>query len=147
MDGNNIASIICSALSFVGTIVVAIITTHNHVEARRGADANEDTKREMTAIRKDLDRLEEKQDLTTQILDANNLQTSRIDLRQALEHSRDDIPAILELARRYFVELHGDADLGPKFLYWVKEKRVVRWANTHKTDISDIIKCAKHPQS
>lgn len=146
MDENT-ASIICSVLGLVGTIVVAIITTHNHAEARRGADANEDTKREMAAMRKDMDLLEQKQDQTIKVLDANNLQTSRIDLRQALEHSRDDIPAILELARRYFVELHGDADLGPKFLYWVKEKHVLAWAQAHKTDIADIIECAKHPES
>lgn len=135
MDGN----IICSIVTALATIIVAVITSRNHAETKRGANASEATNRAITCMRKDIKII--KQDLA-----ANNLETSRIDLRQALEHSRDDIPAMLELAQRYFVELHGDADLGPKFLYWVKEKHVMIWAKQHKTDISEIIYCAKHPQ-
>lgn len=77
-------------------------------------------------------------------LDANDLKTARIDLRTALVHSRDDIPAVLELARIYFINYHGNADLGRKFLAWVKEYKVESWAKRHKEDISNLIKAAKH---
>lgn len=77
-------------------------------------------------------------------LRANDLKTSRIDLRTALCHSRDDIPAMLELALDYFVVQGGDADLGPKFLYWVKEYNVEQWATEHGKDISQIIRSARY---
>lgn len=75
---------------------------------------------------------------------ANDLQTARIDLRQALQHSADDIPAVLELARIYFLNLHGNADLGRKFLAWVKKYHVQEWADAHEEDIANLIEAATH---
>lgn len=129
MDGN-IATIICSALTALGTIVVAVITSRSHGEAKA-------TNRAINNIKKDIKQI--KSDLAE-----NNLETCRVDLRQAFHHSRDDIPATLELSWRYFVDLHGDADLGPKFLQWVEEYNVRQWAKDHKYPLGTIIKCATH---
>lgn len=95
------------------------------------------TQREIELINKRLDTLEQKED-------ANNLQTARIDLRQALQHSPDNIPAVLELARIYFLNLGGNADLGRKFLAWVKKYNVQEWADTHDEDIANLIEAATH---
>lgn len=95
------------------------------------------TQREIEAINQRLDSLEKKED-------ANGLQTARIDLRQALQHSPDNIPAVLELARIYFLNLHGDADLGRKFLAWVKKYNVQEWADAHDEDIANLIEEATH---
>lgn len=74
----------------------------------------------------------------------NNLQTCRIDLRQALQHSPDNIPAILELARIYFINYRGNADLGRKFLAWFKKYEVQRWADAHDEDVSNLLEAATH---
>lgn len=95
------------------------------------------TQREIELINKRLDTLEQKED-------ANNLQTARIDLRQALQHSPDNIPAVLELARIYFLNLGGNADLGRKFLAWVKKYNVQDWADAHDEDIANLIEAATH---
>lgn len=138
MDGTNLANIICGAFSLIGVIVVALISNHTKAETKRGADASVATKKEVSKINERLDKFEAG-------LDQNNLQTCRIDLRQAFHHSRDDIPATLELSWRYFVDLHGNADLGPKFLQWVEEYKVREWAKEHKYPLTTIIKYAKHP--
>lgn len=98
---------------------------------------SQSTQRQIEAINERLDVLEQKED-------ANNLQTARIDLRQALQHSPDNIPAVLELARIYFLNLHGNADLGRKFLAWVKKYNVQGWAETHDEDIANLIEAATH---
>lgn len=95
------------------------------------------TQREIEAINSRLAILERKED-------ANNLQTARIDLRQALQHSPDNIPAVLELARIYFLNLGGNADLGRKFLAWVKKYNVQEWADAHDEDIANLIEAATH---
>lgn len=137
MDGD-LTTIICAVITAISTIIVAVVTSHTRSETKRGADASEATNRAINDMRHDINQI--KNDLVE-----NNLETCRVDLRQALEHSRDDIRAILELARRYFVDMHGDADLGPKFLFWVEEKRVRRWAKENRYSIGEIIGCAKHP--
>lgn len=123
-----------SVLSAVSAIIVAYMT----FVAKKDNDKNHQTSMKTSVdILKQLNHLDKR-------LGANDLKTSRIDLRTALTHSRDDIPAMLELAQDYFVVNHGNADLGPKFLYWVKEYKVEQWAAEHNEDISEIIECAKH---
>lgn len=75
---------------------------------------------------------------------ANNLQTARIDLRQAMQHSPDNIPAVLELARVYFLHYRGNADLGRKFLSWFKKYKVQEWADAHGEDVSNLIEAASY---
>lgn len=77
-------------------------------------------------------------------MEANNLQTARIDLRQAIQHSPDNIPAVLELARLYFINYHGNADLGRKFLAWFKKYKVQEWADAHGEDVANLIEAASH---
>lgn len=98
---------------------------------------SQSTQCQIEALNQRLDVLERKED-------ANNLQTARIDLRQALQHSPDNIPAVLELARIYFLNLHGNADLGRKFLAWVKHYEVEKWGEDHDEDITNLIEAATH---
>lgn len=113
-----------------GTIAVAAMTYKNGKVSKRGAEASSSTKEEIVSIR--------------QTLAKNDLRTCRIDFRQALSHSRDDIPAILELASEYFLEFGGNADMGRKFLYWIEEYKVEEWAKKHRVDIEPLIKAAEH---
>ena len=111
---------------------------NKHAEQLRvSRSAQQQTQRQLESINQRLDTLERKED-------ANNLQTARIDLRQALQHSPDNIPAVLELARIYFLNLHGNADLGRKFLAWVKNHHVQEWADVHDEDIANLIEAATH---
>lgn len=100
---------------------------NNHAKQLK---ASEDTNRRLEALE--------------QQMVSNNLQTARIDLRQALQHSPDNIPAVLELARIYFLNFHGNADLGRKFLAWVKKWDVQQWADEHGEDIANLIEAATH---
>lgn len=122
--------IVKTIITVGGTIAVAAMTYKSSKESKRGADASASVKAEVKNIRG--------------ILAKNDLRTCRIDFRQALEHSRDDIPAILELASEYFLDMGGNADMGRKFLYWVGEYKVAAWANKHQVDIEPLIAAAKH---
>lgn len=113
-----------------GTIAVAAMTYRSSKESKRGADASSSVKEEIGVIKKTLAK--------------NDLRTCRIDFRQALAHSRDDIPAILELASEYFLDFGGNADMGRKFLYWVEEYEVEEWAKKHRVDIDPLINAAEH---
>lgn len=124
---SNIATIIVAAISALGSIAGVIISS-------KGASNNTVG---MKKLSKKMDKLEDR-------MKANDLQTARIDLRGVLEYSRDNIPAVLELARIYFINMHGNADLGRKFLAWVKEYKVEAWAKKHHEDISNLIEAAKH---
>lgn len=128
-------------VSFIAIIPVLLqmkkdraISDNKHAEQLK---VSRSTQRELESIIERLDALERKED-------ANNLQTARIDLRQALQHSPDNIPAVLELARIYFLNLGGNADLGRKFLAWVKKYNVQEWADTHDEDIANLIEAATH---
>lgn len=122
----------------IATIIVALISAGASISgviiSSRGATNHS---KGIKKIERDIDKLSKQ-------LAANDLKTARIDFRTALVHSRDDIPAVLELARIYFINHHGNADLGRKFLAWVKEYKVEAWAKKHKEDISNLIKAAKH---
>lgn len=122
--------IIKSSLTLAGTIFVAFMTYRSSKESKRGADASSSVKAEVKNIKK--------------ILAKNDLRTCRIDFRQALEHSRDDIPAVIELASEYFLDMGGNADMGRKFLFWVEEYKVKAWAKKHQVNIAPLIKAAKH---
>lgn len=124
---SNIATIIVAAISALGSIAGVIISS-------KGASNNTTGMRKLS---KKMDKLEDR-------MKANDLQTARIDLRGALAYSRDNIPAVLELARIYFINMHGNADLGRKFLAWLKEYKVEAWAKKHHEDISNLIEAAKH---
>lgn len=122
--------IVKSVLTLAGTVFVAFMTYKSSRESKRGADASSSVKTEVKNIKT--------------ILAKNDLRTCRIDFRQALEHSRDDIPAILELASEYFLDMGGNADMGRKFLHWVDEYKVPEWAEEHQQDVAPLIEAAKH---
>lgn len=122
--------IIKSILTLAGTVFVAFMTFKTSQESKRGADASHSVKSEVKNIK--------------DILAKNDLRTCRIDFRQALEHSRDDISAVLELASEYFLDMGGNADMGRKFLFWVDEYKVEEWAHKHQIDIARLIEAAKH---
>jgi len=108
------------------------------------AEASNDVKARLARMESRQEQMERKVDKMDAALDANNLQTARIDLRQALQHSPDNIPAVLELARVYFLNYHGNADLGRKFLAWFKKHKVQEWANAHDEDVANLIEAASH---
>lgn len=137
----NLATIVVAAIGAVSSIITVIISNHHRV------DSNKNHKEQLKVDKKtqtEVKNLTKKVDTIDAQLQANNLQTARIDLRQAFEHSPDDIPAILELSRIYFINLKGNADLGRKFLAWVKEYHVKEWAQKHHEDIANLIKAATH---
>lgn len=122
--------IIEALLSVGGTIAVALLSYKSSKESKRGADASVSTKDDIKNIKITLAK--------------NDLRTCRIDFRQALEHSRDDISAVLELASEYFLDLGGNADMGRKFLYWIEEYKVEEWSAKHQIDIKPLIEAARH---
>lgn len=126
----NWTEIVKALITVGGTIAVALLSYRSSKESKRGADASVSTKDDIKNIKVTLAK--------------NDLRTCRIDFRQALEHSRDDIPAILELASEYFLDMGGNADMGRKFLYWVEEYKVAAWADKHQVDIEPLIAAAKH---
>lgn len=54
----------------------------------------------------------------------NNLQTARVDLNQAIEHTPHEHKAILDLAWHYFVELGGDTYMTGIFKDWAEKEQV-----------------------
>ncbi len=65
----------------------------------------------------------------------NNLQTARVDLNQAIEHTPHEHKAILDLAWHYFVELGGDTWMTGRFIEWADQEHV---------DITYILKYIRH---
>lgn len=122
--------IVKTIITVGGTIAVAALSYRASRESKRGADASYRVKAEVKNI--------------SDTLAKNDLRTCRIDFRQALEHSRDDIPAILELASEYFLDMGGNADMGRKFLFWVEEYKVQEWSDKHQVNIEPLIKAANH---
>ncbi len=57
-------------------------------------------------------------------LTQNNLQTARVDLNQAIEHTPHEHKAILDLAWHYFVELGGDTYMTGVFKDWAEKEQV-----------------------
>lgn len=68
-------------------------------------------------------------------LEANNLQTARVDLTTAIEHAPHEHEAILKLGDHYFLELGGDAWMSGIFR---------KWANAEGVDISYIVEQVPH---
>lgn len=124
---NGLATIFVALIGAIASISGVLITSRGAKQHDKGMDK----------LANDIKRISKQ-------LDANALKTARIDLRTAIVHSPDDIPAVLELARIYFINHRGNADLGRKFLGWIKEYKVVAWARKHHEDISNLIDAAKH---
>lgn len=61
--------------------------------------------------------------MQTELTD-NNLQTARLDLMTAIEHTPHEHEAILNLATHYFLQLHGDAWMSGVFRRWATEEKV-----------------------
>jgi len=133
-------------------IITASVTIYEIKNVKRDAsakheqqtEASNDLKARLARIESRQEQTERKVDKMDAALGANNLQTARIDLRQALQHSPDNIPAVLELARVYFLNYHGNADLGRKFLAWFKKYKVQEWADAHGEDVANLIEAASH---
>lgn len=134
------ATVICTAITAIATIAVAIISKNNHNTDKH---VKADLERMSTSLRNvhnHLGAIEAK-------LNDNDLQTCRIDFRQMVLHCPDNIPAVLEVATRYFLDLGGNADMGALFLWWVQKYNVEQWANEHRRDIGPLLACARHLKS
>lgn len=145
MDGDNITQIILGIIGTIVPLATLLVSLKTHAT---NANNHKKQANHSMATQKALDELRADMDTTHQTLlehlERNDLQTCRIDFRQALKDSPDNIPACLEIARVYFLNLHGNADMGRKFLAWVKEYKVEQWAKRHHEDISNLIEAAKH---
>lgn len=124
MDGG-IVTLLCALISAGGTIAVAVISN-------RGRSEN---KEQSKAQLKELSELKEQVKSLQEDLAENNLETSRVDLYQAMEHTPHEHKAIFDLAWRYFVDLGGDSYMSGEFKKWAEQENV---------DISAIIERAKH---
>lgn len=145
MNADNITQIILAIISIIvplATLAVSIRThTNSNDNHQKQTDSNAHTQKAVDALRAEM--REENQRIIDR-LDRNDLQTCRIDFRQVLHDSPDNIPACLEIARIYFLNLGGNADMGRKFLAWVKKYKVEEWAEAHDEDISNLLEAAKH---
>lgn len=126
MDTN----VICTLITAVATVAVAIITSKNH-------QTSKDIKGEMQEMRNELQ--ETRSELTK-----DRVQTNRIDIRQMINHSADNIPAVLEVATEYFLVLGGNADISSLFLWWVEEYKVKQWALEHRRNIAPLLARARY---
>lgn len=62
-------------------------------------------------------------------LSDNNLRTLRLDLDRAIDTDPDNTMVIMEMAQKYFVEMHGNCYMSKKFQ---------EWANDHKVNITGL---------
>ncbi len=145
MNADNITQIILAVISIIVPIATLIVSvkTHNNSNSNheKQTQSNNSTWTAIERLRREVK--EENQKIMAR-LDRNDLQTCRIDFRQALTESPDNIPACLEIARIYFLNLKGNADMGRKFLAWVKKYNIQEWADQHNEDIDNLIEAAKH---
>lgn len=54
----------------------------------------------------------------------NNLRTLRLDLDRAIDTDPDNVIIIMEMATKYFVEMHGNCYMSGKFQEWANEHNV-----------------------
>lgn len=71
-----------------------------------------------------LEATEQRLESGLQGLGQNNLQTARLDLMAAIEHTPGEHEAILKLATDYFLKLHGDAWMSGVFRKWSEDEGV-----------------------
>lgn len=145
MNADNITQIILAIISIIvplATLVVSVKTHTNSNSNQKKQDQNSsDLQQQIQDLREESIKGGQ---LLLERIDRNDLQTCRIDFRQVLHDSPDNIPACLEIARIYFINLGGNADMGRKFLSWVKRYNVEQWAREHNEDISNLIEASKH---
>lgn len=145
MNSDDITQIILAIISIIvplSTLVVSVRTHTNSNSAQKKQNQNSsDLQKQIQDLREESIKGGE---LLLERIDRNDLQTCRIDFRQVLHDSPDNIPACLEIARIYFLNLGGNADMGRKFLAWVKRYNVEQWAQDHAEDISNLVEAAKY---
>lgn len=145
MNVDNIIEILKIVVPIIVPLATLYVSVRNHTSSN---DNHKKQEQNSSDIHKQLLELrDESREGRKQLLERierNDLQTCRIDFRQVLHDSPDNIPACLEIARIYFLNLHGNADMGRKFLAWVKKYQVEKWAEEHNEDISNLVEAAKH---
>lgn len=120
--------IITSIIGMISAISVAFITRGIK---KSNAASNETTQSKLDNIEKRL----QDQELANQIRQAelsqikeeladNNLRTMRLDLDRAIDTDPDNIIVIMDMAQKYFVEMHGNCYMSKKFQDWANEHKV-----------------------
>lgn len=130
MDGT---TILCTCITVVGTIIVAYIT---HGIKKNNAVSNKVTVEAYEVIQKRLEEqtlanidLREQVDRLDRELQDNNLRTMRLDLDRAIDTDPDNTMVIMEMAQKYFVDMHGNCYMSKKFQ---------EWANNHNVNITGL---------
>lgn len=131
MDGG-IITLLCTLITAGGTIAVAVISNRGRSESREHSQAQIEEAKKLQELTKEL---KGQVDHLQQDLYENNLETARVDLFQALNHTPHEHKAIMELAWRYFVDLGGDSYMSGEFK---------KWAKAEKVDIEAIVARARH---
>lgn len=121
MDGGSIATVVCTAISVIGTIAVAIITNRTKGQVQKGTEATQSVQEKIASMEDSISEI--KQELAE-----NNLETLATDITVALEHHEDDIEPLIALGRKYFVKLGGNSHIS---------KPYAAWAIKHNIDISE----------
>lgn len=129
---------IAMALAFVAGVigsVTAIWKVYGKYKAKELEQIQQIIRAEIALIEAELAETKRQlQDLQDSLQD-NNIQTARIDLNTAIEHTPHEHEAILKLAEHYFLDLGGDAWMSGKFR---------KWANDKGVDISYIMEQVPH---
>lgn len=73
--------------------------------------------------------LENKVEVLTWQLEDNNLRTMRLDLDRAIDTDPDNIIVIMDMAQKYFIDMHGNCYMSKKFQ---------EWANVHNVNITGL---------
>lgn len=118
--------VICSTVTVLGTLGVAYITYGMKRDAKQ---SNTDVETEVKRLAAKVDNQSSELGKIRNELAQNNVQTARVDLYQAINHTPHEHKAILDLAWHYFIELSGDSWMSGEF---------TKWAGREQVDISHI---------
>lgn len=125
--------IVTSIIGMISAVSVAFITRGIK---KSNAQSNETTQAKLDNIDKRLRDQEsaalihqgEFSKLRAELSD-NNLRTLRLDLDRAIDTDPDNTMVVMEMAQKYFVEMHGNCYMSKKFQ---------DWANDHKVNITGL---------
>lgn len=129
---------IAATLAFTAGVIGSIATiakVYGRYKTKELERFREVIKSEVAPIKSDLAETQHQLQALQDSLQQNNVQTARLDLNTAIEHTPHEHESILKLAEHYFLELGGDAWMSGKFR---------KWANEEGVDISYIMEQVPH---
>lgn len=129
---------IATTLAFVAGIIgsaTVIAKLYGRYNVKKLEQIREVIKAELATVKEEIGANKKQIQGLQDSLQQNNIQTARLDLNTAIEHTPHEHESILRLAEHYFLELGGDAWMSGKFRKWAKDESV---------DISYIVEKVPH---